>query len=69
VISFYPASDFFVEKILDKCGEKLLRGIPRANRFIEIPGLDIAILMATKPLAMEISPLVRMSNSPRRLMM
>jgi hypothetical protein len=33
VTSFYPVSDFFVGKILNKCGEKLLRGIPGPNRY------------------------------------
>ena len=33
VTSFYPVSDFFVDKILDKFGEKLLRGIPGASRY------------------------------------
>jgi hypothetical protein len=33
VTSFYPVSDFFVGKILDKWEEKLLKGIPGPNRF------------------------------------
>lgn len=34
--SFYPVSDFFVEKILDKWEEKLLGGMPVSNRYRQL---------------------------------